>query len=182
VFEGVVEQERGKVEKLLGSVGEQTDETNPYLIGRELGEEMTAASTVVKTGERLTQAMDTLRSLKERYAKVVLADGATWTNQSLSYTRALGDMLALATAIVKGGLERQESRGSHYRLDFPDRDDSRFLKTSLAVYDPSAEDRCRIYWRDVDASLVAPRARTYGKTDTKQSGSGKNESTAPAAI
>ena len=68
-------------------------------------------------------------------------------------------------AIVKGGIERKESRGSHFRLDYPERDDANFLKSSIAVYDPDAEDGCRIEWGDIDHSLVALRARTYGKVD-----------------
>ena len=165
VFDDAVAAEQGKVDKLLATVGtEQTDEVNPYVIGMELGDEMTAASTVVKTGERLEQAMVKLRELRERYSRVALGDSASWTNQSLSYTRALGDMLELAVAIVKSGIERKESRGSHFRLDFPERNDE-FLKTSLAVFDESAPDGCRIEWRDVDTALVKPRERTYGKVE-----------------
>ena len=58
---------------------------NPYLIGRELGEEMTAACTVVKEGARLEQARGTLASLRERYAHIALSDTGLWTNQNLSY-------------------------------------------------------------------------------------------------
>ncbi|TVQ63791.1 MAG: succinate dehydrogenase flavoprotein subunit [Phycisphaerales bacterium] len=184
VYDAAVESEQAKVRKLVDSaagVGEQSDDVNPYMIGRELGIEMTAASTVVKTGERLQRCLAKLRELGERYSRVKLSDGAGWTNQSLSYTRAIGDMIVLAQAIAKGGLLREESRGSHYRLDFPERDDTRFLKTSVAVYDPSDADRCRIDWRDIDTRLVKPRARTYGKTESSPDAKTPTEKPAEAA-
>ena len=169
-YDVIVKQEQDKTQRLLDAVGDQTDETNPYKIGFEMGVEMTAASTVVKTGPRLEQAIDKLKELRERYSHVKMSDGAGWTNQSLSYTRAVGDMLILAEAIAKGGLLRKESRGSHYRLDYPERDDDNFLKTTVAEYKRGADDPHHIFYRDVDTRLVKLRPRTYGKVveDDKQ--------------
>jgi succinate dehydrogenase flavoprotein subunit len=171
LFDASVKQEQAKQQALLdtASGGEMDDASNAYKIGHELGVKMTEASTVVKTGPRLEQCLGELKQLRERYAKVRLSDNAMWTNQSLSYTRALGDMLILAESIALGGLKREESRGSHYRTDFPDRDDERFLKTTIASYD-GATQSTQINFRDVDTRLVKPRPRTYGKTaqDTKK--------------
>jgi succinate dehydrogenase / fumarate reductase flavoprotein subunit len=172
VYERFVRQEEAKQKRLVDSVGsgDRDDATNPYKIGRELGIEMTEASTVVKSGARLEQCMKTLASLRDRYSRVKLGDAATWTNQSLSYTRALGDMLVLAEAIAGGGLARKESRGSHFRTDYPDRDDAGFLKTTVACYDPERGET-QLRFREVDTRLVKPRARTYGKVE----GEGKKE-------
>jgi succinate dehydrogenase / fumarate reductase flavoprotein subunit len=87
-------------------------------------------------------------------------------------------MLVLAELVALASLEREESRGSHYRLDFPDRDDARFLKTSVGVFEAGARTH-RVDWREVDTSLVTPRARTYGKTDA--SPKKDPEKAAPAA-
>ncbi|MCA9279066.1 MAG: succinate dehydrogenase flavoprotein subunit [Phycisphaeraceae bacterium] len=163
VYDNASKAEQTKMDTLVSTVGNDGGE-NAYVIGKELGVEMTAASTVVKTGARLEKAVDKLRELRERYSRVSLADSATWTNQSLSYTRALGDMLILAETIVKGGLLRKESRGSHYRLDFPDRDDANFMKTTVAEFQPSESDQHKIFYREVDTRLVKPRPRTYGKS------------------
>ena len=172
LYDGVVRQEEQKVQKLLDSTASgaaDDDAINPYRIGKELGIEMTEASTVVKTGERLQRCIETLKGLRERYSRVHLGDAATWTNQSLSYTRALGDMLILAQTLAKGSLLREESRGSHYRLDFPERDDERFMKTTVCEFDPEAdkrgEDGHRVWFAEVRADLVKPRPRTYGKVD-----------------
>ncbi len=87
-----------------------------------------------------------------------------WTNQTLAYARAVGDMLVLAEAITRGGLERKESRGSHYRTDFTERDDDRFLATTIATYDPKTGGS-KISFERVETPLVEPRKRTYGKVE-----------------
>ncbi|CAG1008485.1 succinate dehydrogenase / fumarate reductase, flavoprotein subunit [Phycisphaerales bacterium] len=148
------------------SKGEPDAKTNPYIIHKELGQEMTAACTVVKSAPRLQQCRAKLAELRERFRSVRAADAATWTNQSLSYTRAVGDMLLVADAICLGGLERRESRGAHYRTDFPDRDDANFMKTTLTKYDAASE-RLSIEFVPIDGSLVKPTARTYGKVEKK---------------
>lgn len=169
IYDAAAQAEEDKAQRLLNSVGQGSDsvQTNPYAIGKELGDEMTAACTVVKTGPRLQQCLNKLAELRERFAKVRLGDSAAWTNQTLSYTRAVGDMLILAEVIAKGSLLREESRGSHYRLDFPERDDSRFLKTTVVEYAPNSPEQHRVFLRDVDTSLVKPRARTYGKVEAE---------------
>ncbi len=169
VYDRFVEQEEAKVKKLLDSVqmrGEIAPDHNGYTIANELGVEMNAACTVVKTEGRLKQCIEKVRELRERYSKVAMPDSAAWSNQSLSFIRATGDMLVIAELIAKASLEREESRGSHYRLDFPERDDDRFLKTLVGEYDP-ASDEHKISFREIDTSLVKPRPRTYGRVDAK---------------
>lgn len=141
--------------------------TNPYVIGKELGDEMTAACTVVRTEARLKQCLVKLGELKDRYARVRLSDGAGWSNQAFGYARAVGDMLAIAEAIAKGAEVRKESRGAHYRTDFPDRNDAEFMKTTLASYDATSG-AASISLVPIDASLIVPTARTYGKKDAEK--------------
>jgi succinate dehydrogenase / fumarate reductase flavoprotein subunit len=161
-FDEAVRAEQAIVDALVASDGDE----NPYRLGVELGEEMTAAATVVKIHDRMTQALERLREFKTRFGRVRLADTGAWTNQNLSYARSLGDMLRLAEVILVGGIERQESRGSHYRTDYPDRDDARFLKTTVAEYDAEA-DAPKLWYEPVETGLVPPRPRTYGKVDQK---------------
>lgn len=167
VFDESVSRETARMKSLVdaASAGASDPATNPYAIGKELGDEMTAACTVVRTEARVKQCLTKLAELKDRYAKVKLSDAAGWTNQSFSYARAVGDMLAIAEAIAMGSLERRESRGAHYRSDYPDRNDAEFMKTSLAKHEGG---RTTLEFVPIDASLVAPTARTYGKKDTKK--------------
>ncbi len=165
VYDNAVEREEAIVEKLIGeNRPEAAGDDNAYRIAKELGVEMTAASTVVKTGPKLRAALEKVDELKERFAKVRLADGVMWTNQNLSFSRSVSDMLLIAEAIAKGGELREESRGSHYRTDCLDRVDDRFMKTTVAAFNPETG-KPDISYREVVTGLVKPRPRTYGKTD-----------------
>lgn len=165
-YDRVVAQEQQKVKRWVDSAcaGAAEPRTNPYIIGKELGEEMTAACTVVRHQTRLSQCAGKLAELRERHDSARLADGASWSNQALGYARALGDMLVLAEAIARGAMERKESRGAHYRTDYPDRDDANFMKTTLAKHQGGTT---TLEFVPIDASLILPTARTYGKKDDK---------------
>jgi succinate dehydrogenase / fumarate reductase flavoprotein subunit len=176
-FEATVAQETAKAETLIAGAGDE----NPYEIGREMGEEMTAASTVVKTEARMLAAMTKLRELQDRATHMRLSDTGMWTNQNLSYARALRDMLILAEVILQGGIDRKESRGSHYRSDYTERNDEQFLKTTIATYDP-ATGRPVITWEDIELGLVEPRARTYGKVETDEKAKSPAEEAQPSAV
>jgi succinate dehydrogenase / fumarate reductase flavoprotein subunit len=165
-FDRAAEQEQGTMKRLLQSVGSGDGSVayNPYAIGKELGEEMTAACTVVRSAPRLEQCMGKLSELRERYSKVALSDSAAWTNQSFSYARAVGDMLIIAEALAKGAYLRKESRGAHYRTDFPTRNDAEYMKSTVASYDAAAG-VTSVSLQEIDADLILPEARTYGKVD-----------------
>ena len=178
VYDAAVTREEDLVNELIGEGrAEAPDQDNAYKIAKELGVEMTAASTVVKTGPRLRSCLEKIQEFKTRFARVRLADSGMWTNQNLSFSRSVGDMLVIAEAIALGGERREESRGSHYRTDFPERDDDRFMRTTVASYNPETG-KPEISYREIVTGLVAPRARTYGKTEAT---SEKKEAAASAS-
>ncbi|MCC6423640.1 MAG: succinate dehydrogenase flavoprotein subunit [Phycisphaerales bacterium] len=162
-YDAVVKQENDKQNALLHN---NTGNENPYLLWQEMGKWMTENCTVVRDNDKLSQTLNQCQEWKSRYKNVRLSDTGMWTNQNLSFTRALHDMIALAEAILKGALQRDESRGAHFKPAFPDRDDANFLKTTIATYD-KATDSAVISYEPVNISLVPPRARTYGKKDVK---------------
>jgi succinate dehydrogenase / fumarate reductase flavoprotein subunit len=141
-------------EKLLGMNGPE----NPYRLWWELGQSMTENMTVVRYNDRLTGQLGKIAEIKERYGRMGAADGAGWSNQGIPFTRQLWNMLVLAEVMTKGALLRDESRGAHYKPDFPDRDDAQYLKTTVAEYSP---DGPQIHYEPVDVSLVKPRPRKY---------------------
>ncbi len=159
-FDAAVRQEQEKVKRLIESNGP----FNPYQIHQQLGQELTDACTVIRQERRMLDAYDVLRQLKSQYRQVQLSDTGMWTNQNLSFTRALGDMLIYGEAILAGAIARKESRGSHYRPDYPQRDDTHFHRTTVARYDTAA-DQPVLEYEAVPTPLVPPRARTYGKVD-----------------
>ncbi|HYP50940.1 MAG TPA: hypothetical protein VEQ34_08375, partial [Pyrinomonadaceae bacterium] len=100
----------------------------------------------------------------DRFKRISIADSNLWATQALPHARQLKNMLELARVITLGALNRDESRGAHYKPDFPNRDDEQFLKTTIAEY--SGEGPVLSY-EAVDTGLIVPRKRDYskGKTD-----------------
>jgi succinate dehydrogenase / fumarate reductase flavoprotein subunit len=162
VYDAVVKQEQQRQDWLVNNQGDE----NPYLLWQEMGKWMTETCTVVRHNERLEECLSRLQDWKARYKRVKLSDTGMWTNQNLSFARAVRDMILEAEAILKGALTRNESRGAHFKPAFPDRDDASYLKATLAEYD-AATDSAKISYGPIDTSLVLPRARTYGKKETK---------------
>jgi succinate dehydrogenase / fumarate reductase flavoprotein subunit len=163
LFNKVVEQEKAKVEKLINAKGS----VSPYVLHQQMGDELTSAATVVKEEQRLNQAYDKLRDLKRQYQEDLrISDTGFWTNQTVSFARALWDMMLYGEAILAGSIARKESRGSHYRSDYPQRIDDPFHKTTKVRYD-AATGEPKIEWEQIPLPMLALRARTYGKVDQK---------------
>ena len=78
--------------------------------------------------------------------------------EPLNFTRELYNMLVLARVITLGALARNESRGAHYKPEFPERDDNHWLRTTRAIWENGGV--CFQY-DPVDTSLIPPRARRY---------------------
>lgn len=161
-YDDLAKQEADRQDWLIKNSGTE----NPYLLWQDMGKWMTDTCTVVRYNERLEETLVKCQEWKDRYKKVKLSDTQMWTNQNLSFTRALRDMIILAEAILKGALLRNESRGAHFKPQFPERDDANFLKATIATYDP-ASNSSSISYGPVDTSLIPPRARTYGKKEAK---------------
>lgn len=136
---------------------------NPFKIWRELGEVMTRHATIIRYNQGLREADAKIVELLHRYRKINLSDKSMWANTSFAFTRQLYNMLQLARVIVQGAEARDESRGAHYKPDFPERNDERFLKTTQASYDAVADSPV-IGWEDVDTQWIPPRARRYDAT------------------
>jgi succinate dehydrogenase / fumarate reductase flavoprotein subunit len=161
-FDAVVKQETDRVNWLIKNTGNE----NPYLLWQEMGKWMTENCTVVRYNEKLEETLERCQEWKARYQNVKLSDTGMWSNQNLSFTRAVRDMILYAEAILKGALMRDESRGAHYKPNFKERDDANFLKATIATYDKGT-DSAVISYGAVDTSLVQARARNYGKTEAK---------------
>jgi succinate dehydrogenase / fumarate reductase flavoprotein subunit len=175
-FDSVVKAEQEKQAWLINNNGTE----NPYKLWQEMGRWMTENCTVVRYNERLEKTLSQLQEWKDRYKKVKLSDTGMWTNQNLSFTRAVGDMIIMAEAILKGALLRNESRGSHYKPAYKERDDANFLKATIAVFDPESGST-RIEYAPVDTSLIPPRPRTYGKKDEGAATEKKPAAAVPAS-
>jgi succinate dehydrogenase / fumarate reductase flavoprotein subunit len=176
LFDGIVKQEQDKQNWLVNNDGTE----NPYKLWQEMGRVMTENCTVVRHNERLEKTLEQLQDWKQRYKRIRLSDTGMWTNQNLSFARAVKDMIIMAEAILQGALMRNESRGAHYKPAYEKRDDENFLRATIATYDPE-KDKPVIEYGPVDTSLVTPRARTYGKKE-EPAAAKASPTTAPAAV
>lgn len=104
-------------------------------IRRELQETMDRNAQVFRTEESLTQALTDVRGLRERYAAVGVSDHGHSYNTELVEAFELGFLLDLAEVVVVGALARRESRGGHFREDYPNRDDVEFMRHTMAYLD-----------------------------------------------
>ncbi len=131
---------------------------NPFRLWRELGETMTRHATIIRYNAGLAEADAKIVELLERFKNVNLSDKSQWANTSFAFARQLHNMLHLARVVVEGAAQRNESRGAHYKPEFPDRNDEQYLMTTKAFFRDGAP---AIEWEEVDTQFITPRARRY---------------------
>jgi succinate dehydrogenase / fumarate reductase, flavoprotein subunit len=156
----VYDQELRKQQGINDALIKQSGNENQYALHQEMGKWMTDNVTVVRYNDKLKATDNKLLELMDRYKRISINDSNLWATMALPHARHLDNMLELARVITLGALNRNESRGAHYKPDFPDRDDENFLKTTIAEY--SGEGPV-ISYEAVDVSLIAPRKRDYSK-------------------
>ena len=158
VDSSVFDRERQRQEALNQELITQEGNENIMAIWRELGETMTEHVTVTRVNKNLEIAYNKLLELDQRFQRVNLSDRSKWSNQTLNFARELGNMLILARVITMGAHARNESRGAHYKPDFPNRDDANWLKTTRAKW---VNGEIQLSYEAVDISQITPRPRRY---------------------
>lgn len=142
------------VERLKNSTG--TERVAP--IRKAMQDTMDLNAQVYRTEETLTQALNDIRALKERYKNVSIHDKGTRYNTDLLEAIELGFLLDLAEVSVVGALARKESRGAHAREDYQQRDDVNFMKHTMAYQDG---DDIRLDYKPVVQTRYQPMERKY---------------------
>jgi succinate dehydrogenase / fumarate reductase flavoprotein subunit len=155
---GLHEAEEKRQAEINEGLKNQRGPENAYKLHEEMGRWMTDNVTVIRYNGKLEQTDAKLRELIERFNKVDINETIFWATQALPHARQLYNMIQLARVITLGALKRDESRGAHYKPDFPNRNDADFLKTTIATYTPEGPE---FSYRPVDTSLVTPRPRKY---------------------
>ncbi len=125
----------------------------------ELQESMTDNAGVFRTKESLEKQKKIIQALQTRYQDVRVDDKSSVYNTDLQEAIELGHMLDFSAFIVEGALAREESRGAHFRDDFPKRDDARFLKHTLAHF--GEDGNIQLDYMDVVLGNFEPQERTY---------------------
>src|SRR6266513_146339 len=161
----IYDQELKQQQEINDSLIKQSGKENQYVLHQEMGKWMTDNVTVIRYNDRLKQTDDKLRELTDRYDRISINDSNLWATMAVPHARQLRNMLDLARVITLGALNRNESRGAHYKPDFPDRDDANWMATTIATYSPEGPE---LSYQPIDVSLIKPRTRNYdankGKT------------------
>jgi len=158
VAPSVFEAERLRQEEACNRIYALAGSENPFVIHKELGEIMTDNVTVVRYNDKLQATDNAVLAFMERWKRIDINDATRVANQAVSFTRQLWNMLELARVVTLGALRRDESRGAHYKPDFPERNDAQWLKTTMATWTPSGPE---FRYAPVDISLLKPEARKY---------------------
>jgi succinate dehydrogenase / fumarate reductase flavoprotein subunit len=158
VDDAVFSSELGRRKQLLSEISKLNGRENVYKLHQILGESMTNNVTVVRNNKDLSSTLELIRELKARASSIGVNAKTQTYNQEVLFVNHFWNMLELAEVITRGALLRDESRGAHYKPDFPERNDANWLKTTLAQW---TKDGPKISYADVDVKHIKPRARVY---------------------
>jgi succinate dehydrogenase / fumarate reductase flavoprotein subunit len=144
-----LEKERNRIDQLLKRrSGERIGS-----LREELGVAMTEHLGIFRSRERMEKALQKIRDLRKRYEQIYLEDRGKIFNTELTNALEVGSLIDLAETIVVGAIAREESRGSHYRKEFPQRNDAGWLKHTLAYCGDSGP---RLEYAPVTITRFAP--------------------------
>jgi succinate dehydrogenase / fumarate reductase flavoprotein subunit len=133
---------------------------NAHELHHELGEVMNKYVTIERVNKDLDYCFDEVKKILKRWDNIGIVDKSNWANQEGMFARQLRNMIIYALVVTRAARMRDESRGAHYKREFPTRDDERFMKITVAEYDQATEEP-KISYADFDHSLVKPRPRNY---------------------
>ncbi len=154
VFEAPLQEELQIQQTLLKCSGGE----NVFQLHDELADWMVRNVTVKRDNENLSKTMDKIKEIRERYRCLTLQENGKILNQTYVFAHQFRAMIEVALIITKGALLRDEFRGSHYKPEYPKRDDEHWLKTTIAEYH---EDEPVISYEKVDTRHLDPSQRDY---------------------
>jgi succinate dehydrogenase / fumarate reductase, flavoprotein subunit len=149
----VIEEEK----RIYDGIFHGTGQMNPYEIRKRIADMMDSKAYVFRDGNTLAEALKEVRDLKQESWKHV-DDRANEYNTNFVNVMEIDSIIRIAEIVLIGALSRQESRGAHARIDFPNRDDVNYLKHTLAYYTHEGPE---IRWHPVKMTRYAPVERKY---------------------
>ncbi|MFF0422909.1 MULTISPECIES: succinate dehydrogenase flavoprotein subunit [unclassified Streptomyces] len=148
-----------QIEKLRNSTGSERVAD----LRRELQETMDANVMVFRTEQTIKTAVEKIAELRERYENVSIQDKGKRFNTDLLEAIELGNLLELAEVMAVSALARKESRGGHYREDYPNRDDVNFMRHTMAYREVGEDgsETVRLDYKPVVQTRYQPMERKY---------------------
>ena len=162
--------QEARIETLRGN---GTSGENVYELRKKMEETLLEKVGIFRKGEELEEAVEILKDLYHRSSNIALQTGGKWANPELSAALRLPGMLKLALCISYGALTRTESRGSHYREDYPARDDANWLKRTLATWE-DGKDLPTLNYESITITELPPGDRGYGEAARSDKTGGPN--------
>lgn len=127
---GVFQREQSRIAALMHNQGPD----RPWQVREDLGSLLSLHLGLVRRRDKMAEALEMVKAIKVRTGRIRLEDRGKIFNTDLITALELGSLVELAETVIAGALARQESRGAHYRSDFPARDDANWLKHTLCHY------------------------------------------------
>jgi succinate dehydrogenase / fumarate reductase flavoprotein subunit len=152
--ESAVRDQERKVRGMFARSGGE----RPWKVRDELAQIMYDKAGIFRTSDRLVECLDKVHELRERVANVVLDDKGDRFNTDLTSVIELESMLEAADCLVTSALAREESRGAHTRLDYPERNDEKWMRHSLSWHDAG---QVRLDYKPVTITKYQPEVRSY---------------------
>ena len=144
--------------KLIEKMRKANGKEKIAVIRKELQDTMDKNAQVYRTEESLNEALDKIKELRKRYEKIHVQDRGVRFNTDLLEAIELGFLLDLAEVLAFTARERRESRGGHFREDYEERNDDKFMVHSMAYKDG---DQVKVGWKPVTITNYPPMERKY---------------------
>ena len=148
------EASKSRIDQLMSRTGGE----RTFAIRNDLQVMMMDKCSVFRNETDMKKALEELESIKQRYKSVCIDNRSMKYNTDLTEAMELECLIGLAETILKSAITRQESRGAHFREDYPDRDDKNWLKHTMIQ---KLGDTTEIFYKPVNISRFQPKARTY---------------------
>ena len=142
----------------IASILDRTEGESYPKIRNELQLMMNSHAGVYRNSEKLTRAKEVIAELKVRYENIYVQDKGKVFNTDLLEALEVGNLLDLAAAIVGGALAREECRGAHWRIDYPGRNDEKWMKHTVAS---KTDKGIKLNYSDVSFTKYEPTERKY---------------------
>lgn len=159
-LEALASDEEKRIEKKFFSNGKENSE-GIATIREEMHQTMEAGAGIYRSEVSLKKSQEVIQTLQDRMRNVSIQDNSYTFNTELVLAFELSYMLDVAEAIIQSALKRTESRGSHQRSDYPDRDDENFLAHSMAYR--TDDGIPNIEYLPVTITQWPPGERKYGQ-------------------
>ncbi|WP_437779181.1 succinate dehydrogenase flavoprotein subunit [Sorangium sp. So ce1097] len=189
IFDKAEKRAEADYQRILTQNQDAKQPENAYRLHQELGDMMLRDCTIERDNATLDRVLEKIGELEERAGRIKSTDTAPRVNQGAQFVRHLENMLVLARVIAEGARRRDESRGAHYKPEFPVRNDAEWQRTTLARHEEKGAVRfvrefdyvCAgqsVHVTDaVDTSLVAPRERKYDQAGAASAASAASAQT-----